>query len=64
MAGSLTNKLDQHQSPLIHDFSIQVYPKKVKYLKIVAENAGSCPDWHLGAGGKTWLFADEISLKP
>jgi predicted alpha-1,2-mannosidase len=64
LAGSLTNKLDQHQSPLIHDFSILVYPKKVKYLKIVAENAGSCPDWHLGAGGKTWLFADEISLKP
>ena len=32
----------------------------VRYIKITAKNFGKCPDWHLGAGGDTWLFADEI----
>ena len=28
-----------------------------------AINYGICPQWHLGAGGQTWLFADEIIIK-
>ena len=61
--GEVKNSFDQKTSPLTHDFSIKVYPKKVKHIKVVAENAGACPDWHLGAGGATWLFADEIWVK-
>ena len=34
-----------------------------KGIKIKAENYGICPDWHLGAGGKTWIFVDEITIK-
>jgi len=29
-------------------------------VRIKAFNFGECPDWHLGAGGKTWMFLDEI----
>lgn len=29
-------------------------------VRIKALNFGVCPDWHLGAGGKTWMFLDEI----
>jgi predicted alpha-1,2-mannosidase len=58
--GEIENKYDKKVSPLIHDFAIDIYPQKIKYLKIKAENSGPCPDWHLGAGGATWLFADEI----
>lgn len=36
---------------------------KTRYLKIIAVNRGVCPDWHLGAGNNTWLFADEINIK-
>ncbi len=36
---------------------------KTRYLKIIAKNMGPCPEWHLGAGNPTWLFADEISIK-
>ncbi len=36
---------------------------KTQYIKIVAKNMGVCPDWHPGAGGKTWIFADEIIIK-
>ncbi len=63
LVGSQMNKTDQKISPIIQEFSINMYPKRVKYLKIVAKNAGPCPDWHLGAGGATWLFADEIWVK-
>lgn len=36
---------------------------KTKHIKIKAINYGVCPEWHLGSGGKTWLFADEIIIE-
>ena len=63
LVGSEENTFDKKVSSPIHDFSIQVYPKRVKYIKIIAENSGPCPDWHLGAGGDTWLFCDEVVLE-
>ncbi|MDA9344966.1 GH92 family glycosyl hydrolase [Flavobacteriales bacterium] len=36
---------------------------KTKHIKIKAINYGFCPEWHLGSGGKTWLFADEIIIE-
>jgi hypothetical protein len=61
--GTANNKFDKKVSPIIHDFTIKPYPKSIKYLKVVAKNAGPCPEWHLGAGGASWLFADEIWVK-
>ncbi|MEM6270355.1 MAG: GH92 family glycosyl hydrolase [Bacteroidota bacterium] len=31
-----------------------------RYVRMRALNYGVCPAWHLGAGGATWVFADEI----
>ena len=36
---------------------------KAKFIKIQFENQGTCPDWHKGAGGKAWLFLDEIGFQ-
>ena len=36
---------------------------KARYVKVVATNYGLCPEWHLGAGGSTWIFADEITIE-
>jgi predicted alpha-1,2-mannosidase len=38
-------------------------PVEARYLRMVAENYGVCPKWHLGAGGTTWVFADEIFVE-
>ncbi len=40
-------------------------PKKIKtkYLKIKGLSRKYCPDFHKGAGGKSWIFADEIWVK-
>jgi len=35
---------------------------QARYIKISAVYPGNCPDWHLGAGGKSWIFMDEISI--
>lgn len=48
---------------IIKDFGINVYPKNVRYFKIVAKSIKICPEWHKGAGGKAWVFADEIVVK-
>jgi hypothetical protein len=36
---------------------------KAKYLRIVAENIGTCPPGHPGEGEKAWLFVDEIIIE-
>lgn len=36
---------------------------ETRYLKITAKNIGTCPKWHSGAGGKAWLFVDEIIVE-
>ncbi len=35
---------------------------KCRFVKISAKYGGDCPKWHLGAGGKSWIFVDEISI--
>ncbi len=60
--GSLKNEFsDREEGSFIHRFSVPVN-QAFGYLKITAENYGPCPEWHLGAGGKSWLFADEIEI--
>ncbi|MFA7115650.1 MAG: GH92 family glycosyl hydrolase [Bacteroidales bacterium] len=35
----------------------------IRYIKIVAKNYGTIPNWHLGAGGEAFIFIDEIFVK-
>ncbi len=39
------------------------FDTQARYLKIVARNQGVCPSWHAGAGGKSWLFVDEVWVR-
>jgi alpha-L-fucosidase len=36
---------------------------KARYIKVIAQNIGRCPSWHPGAGGKAWIFCDEITIE-
>jgi len=53
---------DDQYGGYTQDFSVPVN-NSIRYLKITAKNYGKCPDWHLGAGGESWLFADEIVIE-
>ena len=36
---------------------------EARYVKMVAINIGTCPDWHVGAGDKAWIFCDEFIIQ-
>jgi len=33
---------------------------KARYVKFNAKGLKTCPDWHIGHGGKSWIFVDEL----
>ena len=37
-------------------------PQTVKYIKVVATQFGTIPEWHPGAGGESFIFVDEILI--
>lgn len=62
--GKIKNDVSQkNMDMVIKDFVIEFYPKHMQYIKVVAKNVKHCPDWHPGAGGKTWIFSDEIVVE-
>ncbi len=48
---------------LIKEFPAEFDKEKARYIKVYAENIKQCPNWHPGAGDKTWLFIDEIIVE-
>ena len=48
---------------LIRTFSCYGIPREAQYVKVVAKNVGTLPAWHPAAGGKAWVFVDEIEIK-
>ena len=57
-----TPKHERKANYTIFSFNIE-QKNRVVALRIKATNFGKCPEWHLGAGGSTWLFSDEILIK-
>jgi hypothetical protein len=44
-------------------FELSFPERKARFVQIKAKNIGVCPEWHSGAGGKAWLFVDEIVVE-
>ena len=62
-AGIVQNNFpDDKEGAYIQDLGIAVN-KKARYITAIAKNYGPCPKWHLGAGGRTWIFSDEIIVE-
>lgn len=47
----------------IESFKSEAIGKSARYVRVHAKNIAVCPAWHEGAGGKAWLFADEIVIQ-
>ncbi|MCP4550144.1 MAG: family 20 glycosylhydrolase [bacterium] len=45
------------------DITLNMEPKEVRYIRLVAANQGKCPPWHYAAGGDAWIFVDEIIVE-
>jgi hypothetical protein len=47
---------------MIKEFSAKL-KQSARYVKVVAVNRGVCPEEHKGAGGKAWVFGDEVIVR-
>jgi arylsulfatase len=55
--------LVRNTQPGFEDYVADLPDMRARYIRIRAKNVGICPDWHPGAGGKAWLFCDEIIIE-
>tara|TARA_B100000959_G_scaffold263962_1_gene303890 strand:- start:1335 stop:1667 length:333 start_codon:yes stop_codon:yes gene_type:complete len=44
-------------------FTVEMAPTTTRYVRVKAASRKTCPPWHGGAGGKAWIFADEIVVE-
>lgn len=60
---SLKNDIaDKLQGGITKEFIKKGIESKARFVKVYAKNIQVCPDWHVGAGNKAWIFVDEISI--
>ena len=55
---------DNEYGAFIKEFEFVPTSKvQYRYIKVKVNNYGVCPEWHMGNGGDTWLFLDEITVE-
>jgi hexosaminidase len=60
----IANDLSPRQADIvIREFGASFAPRRARYVRVWAKTVGAVPDWHFGAGGKAWLFTDEIVVE-
>jgi alpha-L-fucosidase len=55
--------LGEQKQSKVTEFKFAFSNTSGRFIKITAKNIGTCPEWHKGAGGKAWLFVDEITIE-
>ena len=61
--GKVTNDVPlDYDDAVIQEMAVR--PRtNARYVKMVAKTLGTCPDWHVGAGEKAWIFCDELVIE-
>ena len=47
----------------LHELRLMVPRTRARFVRLRAHNAGPLPAWHPGAGGESFVFADEIRIE-
>ena len=62
-AGKVRNDVPQdEEGGVIRELEVRLRTE-AQFVKMVAKNLGTCPDWHVGAGNPAWIFCDEIVIE-
>ncbi len=62
--GEFLNAVPQEsKKAMIKNFHKTFSDLRARYVKIIAQNPGQCPDWHPGAGSPSWVFIDEVVIE-
>jgi len=56
-------ELKPDETRAITDFSISIKNEPCQYIRFKAKSVKICPTWHKSAGGKAWIFADELIVE-
>ena len=54
---------EKNPAVILKDYPVNFNKQEARYIKVKAVSIKKCPPWHPGAGGKAWLFIDEIEVK-
>ena len=63
LLADIDNSVVQSERVFVKDFSFSTGGIQTRFIKLAATNIGTCPDWHAGAGDKSWLFVDEAVVR-
>lgn len=53
---------DRDDRTIAHPFLVKV-GRNLRFVRATMVSYGKLPEWHLGAGGETWIFADELVVR-
>ena len=63
-AGADDGDADERQGGVFAEtYSADLDGLEARYVKVTGRSLKTCPDWHIGAGGPCWVFADEVIVK-
>ena len=54
---------DPRAEPLFHEFKFGLPNTPVRFVKLHVIGTKTLPSWHPGAGGKSWVFLDEVVVR-
>ncbi len=54
---------EKNPAVILKDYLVKFSKQEARYIKVKAVSIKKCPSWHPGAGGKAWLFIDEIEVE-
>lgn len=54
---------DRDTRVTVKEISSSFPRRNARFIRVRAYNYGAVPPWHPGAGGKAWIFVDEISVE-
>lgn len=66
LLGRVTNERPLSKKSKINDtqmFQIKFPETNARYIKVVAKNIKTPPDWHHAVGMPSWIFADEVQVR-
>lgn len=54
---------ERRRDTVIETLEVRGTPDTARFVRVRARSMGRCPQWHPGAGGPAWVFADEIVVE-
>ena len=54
---------DNSEDVSINRLTADFPTETTRYIRVLAKNRGVCPEWHPGAGEKSWIFCDEVMVR-